>query len=42
MKIETHKYKDHWKSAQIGMIGGIDYLVTLPYTLKEEIHYRLA
>ena len=42
MKIETHKYKYHWKSAQIGMIGGIDYLVTLPYTLKEEIHYRLA
>ncbi len=39
---EARKYKDHWKRYQIQVLGNIDYLLDIPYSLKEDIHYRLV
>lgn len=42
MTIESRKYKDHWKLYQIKLIGEIDYLRSLPFTIKETIHYKFT
>ena len=42
MTIESRKYKDHWKLFQIKLIGEIDYLSSIPFTIRESIHYKFT
>ncbi len=41
MQYQARQYDDHWKLFQITSISQVDYLHHLPYSIREDIHYRL-
>jgi CRP-like cAMP-binding protein len=42
LRIGTRQYSDHWKQYQIKALSQVDYLEEIPYSLLEEMHYRLT
>ena len=42
LKGETHCYRDTWKTAQIKMLGAVDYLQGVDFEIKELLHYHLT
>jgi Cyclic nucleotide-binding domain len=42
LRLESRNYNDHWKNYQIHIISRIHYLQNLPYSIREELHYRFT
>lgn len=41
LMVEARQYRDHWKLFQIDTLSRIDYFENLPFTLREDVHYKL-
>lgn len=42
LKSVTRRYDDHWKKYQIHVLSGVDYLHSIPFKAREELHYRMT
>lgn len=42
MRQQCTRYRDHWKSFQINILSKVEYLEQIPYSVREDIHYRLS
>ena len=42
LRLESRNYNDHWKNYQIGAISRVHYMQKVPYSIREELHYRFT